>query len=163
MFAWLPLVSAHNAETPFPDISFKMFSNFILRTFNSDIFLASVLLMLFSLIENPELLNLHAKQKHPALYGEKQSVANGWIKALGKKIVEQLGNDPQLLFPTHNFNSSQWEQDFALKLNDFTELLGLTPYDKNGNLAQKLRSVSKKKINPVYCICPISMACTTAK
>jgi len=58
-----------------------MFSSFILRTFNPDIFLASVLLMLFSLIEN-----LHTKQKYPALYGEKKSVANGWIKALGKKI-----------------------------------------------------------------------------
>ena len=161
MFAWLPLVSAHNAETPFPVISFKMFSSFILRTFNPDISLASVLLMLFSLIENPELLNLHAKQKYPALYGEKKSVANGWIKALGKKIVEQLGNDPQLLFPTWNFNSSQWERDFALKLDGFIELLGLTPYDNNGNLIQKLKSVSKKEISPVYCVCPISMACTT--
>jgi len=36
-------------------------------------------------------------------------------------LVEQLGNDPQLLFPTWNFNSSQWEWDFALKLDGFIE------------------------------------------
>jgi hypothetical protein len=45
-------------ENPFPDIAFKDFSQFIGQHFISKISLFTVLVILFSLTENPELLNL---------------------------------------------------------------------------------------------------------
>jgi len=89
LFASLPMVSAHNQENPFPNITFRVFSDFILNTFASKISLANVLLILFSLLENPELLNLHARQKYPEVPGEKKSVASSWLKTFGKKLVEE--------------------------------------------------------------------------
>ena len=51
------------------------------QTFGSDISLATVLLLLFTMTENPELLSLHAHQQHPA-EGENKTVASGWIRSL---------------------------------------------------------------------------------
>jgi hypothetical protein len=76
---WLGFVpcvlAAGSTTTPFPDIPFHAFSQFILTTFNPDISLGTVLLVLFSLVENPDLLNLHAHQKHPKLQNEKKIIA----------------------------------------------------------------------------------------
>src|SRR6266498_307061 len=100
LFASLPMVSAHNQENQFPNI---VFSDFILNMFASKISLANVLLILFSLLENPELLNLHARQKYPEVSGEKKSVASSWLKTFGKKVVEELGNDPKIFFQQKEF------------------------------------------------------------
>ena len=63
-------------QTPFPKISFQQFSNFINGNFSPNISLATVLLLLFSLIKNPELLNLHAQQVHPVYCTEKKIQAS---------------------------------------------------------------------------------------
>ena len=157
------MVSAHNQENQFPNITFRVFSDFILNTFASKISLANVLLILFSLLENPELLNLHARQKYPEVSGEKKSVASSWLKTFGKKVVEELGNDPKIFFQQKEFLDNQWERDLTIKLDKLIDLLSLSPYNKNGKLIKKLKVTSKKEITPVHFICPISMACTTAK
>ena len=59
----LPTVVATSNMQSFPDITFKVFSNFVAQNFSSWVSLAKVLLVLFSLIENPDLLNLHGRQK----------------------------------------------------------------------------------------------------
>ena len=71
-------------QTPFPNISFQHFSNFINGNFSPNISLATVLLLLFSLIKNPELLNLHAQQAHPVYHNEKKIQASSWIKSLSR-------------------------------------------------------------------------------
>ncbi|KAF8815879.1 hypothetical protein BYT27DRAFT_7078727, partial [Phlegmacium glaucopus] len=44
-------------------------SEFVLSHFNSQVSLATVLILLFTMTENPELLSLHAQQQHP-VYNE---------------------------------------------------------------------------------------------
>ena len=61
----MPFVSAAPQTQPFPDVPFKNFNTFIEDTFGSKISLATVLLILFSMIEISELLNLYARQQHP--------------------------------------------------------------------------------------------------
>jgi hypothetical protein len=57
--AWLPLVSAESQFDKFPDVTFKVFSDFV-HQFGKDVSLATVLIVLFSLTSNPDLLGLHA-------------------------------------------------------------------------------------------------------
>jgi hypothetical protein len=75
---FMPSVSAAPQTQPFPDVPFKVFSTFIEDIFGPKISLATVLLVLFSMIENPELLSLHARQQHPS-EGENKTPASGWI------------------------------------------------------------------------------------
>lgn len=158
--AFLPYAAASNPTTPFPDIPFAIFSNFVLSTFNPDVSLTTVLLVLFSLIENPDLLNLHARQKHPIHRNEKRIVATGWMKSLSRALGNQLGDAGVLmLFPPKQILQDTWETDLTLKLDSFSEILGLTPY-KKGVFVQKLQTVSQKSIKPVVIICPMDMTCT---
>jgi hypothetical protein len=62
--AMLPVTSASSVGAPFPDIPFKSFSQFISQNFSSKISLSTVLVIMFSLTENPDLLNLHARQQY---------------------------------------------------------------------------------------------------
>ncbi|KAF8235898.1 hypothetical protein L208DRAFT_1534881, partial [Tricholoma matsutake] len=58
--ALLPITWASPTESPFPDIPFKLFSHFLTTNFSSKLSLSAALVILFSLTENPNLLNLHA-------------------------------------------------------------------------------------------------------
>ncbi|KAF8058226.1 hypothetical protein FPV67DRAFT_1565621 [Lyophyllum atratum] len=158
--AFLPCAAASGATTPFPDIPFAAFSDFVLTTFNPDISLATVLLVLFSLVENPDLLNLHARQKHPNQQNENRIVASGWLKSLSRALGDRLGVETGLLmlFKENQMLSDSWDTDLTMKLDGFSELLGLTPY-KQGVFSRQLRKVSQKSIEPVHVICPIDMTC----
>ena len=86
ILAFVPFVSAAPKTQPFPNLPFKVFSGFVEQTFGSDISLATVLLLLFTMTENPELLSLHARQQHPA-EGENKTVASGWIHSSSQDIM----------------------------------------------------------------------------
>ena len=58
----MPGVAAQGEERPFPDIPFRLFSSFVKENFSSKITLSQVLLVLFTITHNPDLLNLHARQ-----------------------------------------------------------------------------------------------------
>ena len=69
----IPRVAAQGSETPFPDIPFKLFSSFVKENFSSKITLSQVLLVLFTITDNTDLLSLHARKqnsqyldKHPS-------------------------------------------------------------------------------------------------
>ena len=81
LLSWLPTVAAQPPlpSKSFPNPTFQAFSNFILSNFHSEISLTTTLLVLFSLINNPELLNLHARQTHPAFPDENISKASGCV------------------------------------------------------------------------------------
>jgi CxC5 like cysteine cluster associated with KDZ transposases len=159
-FAFLPCVTASQATTPFPEIKFSIFSNFISSTFNPNISLATVLVVFFSLIENPELLNLHARQKNPQLSSENSIISSAWMHALCRQLKDHLPNDGFVrLFKKNEFTPVTWEDDLARKLDGFAECLGLTPY-QNGSFHKKLLPVSQKSIQPEYVICPLDMECT---
>ena len=59
ILASTPLVLATSPTMPFPNIPFSEFSEFINSQFSSGISLATVLTLVFSLMENPEFLNQH--------------------------------------------------------------------------------------------------------
>ena len=112
----LPGVSAQ-PETPFPNVSFDAFSKFILATFNADILLETMLFLFFSLLENPELLNLHGRQKNWQLYGERSAIAIGWLKMFAYIFANELGNSPEILFPDKEYMENHWESDLARKFD----------------------------------------------
>jgi len=66
----MPGVAANQDQQPFPNITFKMLNDFVLQNFSSQVSLATVLMVLFSLTENTDLLNLHSRQKIPSVVGE---------------------------------------------------------------------------------------------
>jgi EamA domain-containing membrane protein RarD len=59
-FAFLPVVTAVPDEGHFPNIPFKAFTQFVQENFSSRITLSQVLLVLFTITDNPDLLSLHA-------------------------------------------------------------------------------------------------------
>ena len=60
-----PGANAMPSEQAFPDISFKVFNYFIAQNFSSKITLATVLMLLSTMLENTDLLNLHQHQQNP--------------------------------------------------------------------------------------------------
>ncbi|KAF8806697.1 hypothetical protein BYT27DRAFT_7030534, partial [Phlegmacium glaucopus] len=65
-------------------------NDFVTTNFSSKVSLATILLVLFSLTDNPDLLNLHARQQHPSCSGEKKSALSGWIKCLARTLQSHL-------------------------------------------------------------------------
>ena len=64
-FAFLPIVAAVPDEGQFPNISFKLFNKFVQENFSSKITLSQVLLVLFTITDNHELLNFMPDNKIP--------------------------------------------------------------------------------------------------
>ncbi|KAF8961578.1 hypothetical protein BDZ97DRAFT_1664120 [Flammula alnicola] len=159
------LVSAARTESPFPDISFSAVSGIIESKFGSKISLATVLALLFTLTENTDLLNLHSRQQHPEHPGENKTRTTGWMIALAKALIEQLGDKKSSLLHDgegEDLSSKEEARLIATKLDNMAINLNLTPYDDDDAYAGKLLSVSLKDIQPVHMICPASLVCGTA-
>ena len=92
----LPGVSA-SSERDFPDITLKVFNDFVKDNFSSKVTLSTILLVLFSLTNNPELLSLHAKQQNPTAKGENAVHVSAWMKALVCALIERLGGKSDTL------------------------------------------------------------------
>jgi len=156
----MPLVSAAPPTQPFPEISFSVFSMFIEDTFGPKISLATVLLVLFSMTENPELLSLHARQQHPS-EEENKITASGWIRSLSRAMMHRLQDNTESLFRPGEFVPRQNHQVSVLstKLDKLATLLNLTPYDSDGKFQRKLLPPSYTEIQAVHVICPSSTIC----
>ena len=160
----LPMVAAMPEEHGFPDLTFKAFNEFIKANFSSKVSLATVLLVLFTMTENPDLLNLHARQKNPSCPGEYKVKASGWIKALASALQNRLADKQGMLFKSEerqNKPNHELITPLALKLDAMADLLNLSSYDDTGRYKGKLRPVSHAAIKPVFIICPISPTCIT--
>ena len=84
--------------------------------------------------KNPELLSLHAWQQNP-IYSEENSVqVSGWMKALAKKLTNQLEEKTQTLFKKSEWplNEDQIIISLEKKLDGLAKLLNLFPYNKKG-------------------------------
>jgi hypothetical protein len=161
--AFLPLASATPDRNPFPNVPFSAFAKFVEDNFGSRISLATILMILFTLTNNPDLLSLHARQQTYRLSGENTQTVTGWIKALARAVEERLQGDTDMLFHDEESKSSHPNQvttSIGLKLDQFSKLLGLHPHDDNKKL-EKLKPISNTAIEPVYIICPQSMECET--
>lgn len=163
-FVFLPVATALPEESSFPDLSFKVFSNFIKNNFAAEITLSQVLLSLFTLTENPDLLNLHTRQQNPKYPGEVHSSNSGWIKALACGLQEKLGDDANILFNNQKFSTMSNDQithDISGKLDGFAKTLQLYPYNSQGHFKGKLKPISYESIQAVHVICPNAAVCET--
>ena len=95
LLIWSYLVSftyATSAQHSFPNILFSLFSDTVQSHFGTDVSLATVLAILFTLVENPDLLNLHFHQQNPQCSGENKIQVSGWIIALVNSLMTQIGD-----------------------------------------------------------------------
>ena len=162
LLCYLPLVSA-SEQQPFPEITFKVFSQFIEQNFNSSITLSTVMMLLLTMTENTTLLSLHARQQNRKYTGEYSTTATGWIRSLARAVQTKLDNRGEQLLDANN-ESQKGEQAIValgLKLDLLAKLLKLYPYNAKGQFTGKLKPVSNKNIEPAYVICPDSVVCET--
>jgi hypothetical protein len=161
----LPVTWASSAEAPFPDISFKTFSQFITQNFSSKLSLSTALVILFSLTENSDLLNLHARQQYVKCQGEHRVQASGWIKALARTLQKQINTHQTRPLKMKNVAKGMDEEQetvaLGLKLDSLAKVLRLHPYDSNEHFQGKLQPISHKSIQPALTICPNAMECQT--
>jgi hypothetical protein len=163
MIFLIPHVLASPQSAPFPDIGFQEFSDFIINNFGNKISLPTVIMMLLSMTNNPELLSLHFKQ-NPG------SKATSWIKCLARAIIEQLGdNNADTLFSEYELsmfkNATARESNvssLAVKLGEFSHLLGFYPFNNKQKFTGTLQRISHSSIQPALLICPNSSVCLTA-
>ena len=162
----LPMTTAVSSERPFPDISFKDFSKFVNSNFSAQVSLSTVLLVLFTMMENSDLLNLHARQKNPQCNGELKQSPSGWIRALAQSLIDRLEGKTNSLF-TKSEHPKTLGNDLitplTIKLDKFIDVLKLNPFSKSGKLMGKLWPVSYQEITAIHLICPQSMECEDIK
>ena len=165
VLAKLPVAFAFSEPGPFPDISFKAFSSFIEGTLGPTVSLSTVLLLVLSTLENPELFSLHARQQCPKYEGEGRSSASGWVKHLARAVQDRLADKTDQLFRKHDIgkqsSSDQVLTIISAKLVALAHVLQFYPSDDHSNYSGKLQPVSLKAIQPILIICPDSVECET--
>ena len=145
-----PGANAVQNEQPFPDVTFKVFNTFIEENFTSKISLATVLMLLFTINKNTDLLNLHQRQQNPQLKEvEKRMELGAWIKSLAHEIQIQTDAKFKMFFKQSDGLKSLPDTEvinrLRTKLNNFATMLGLKAYGSDNKLIKKLRPISKKK------------------
>ena len=171
LLALIPSVSVSvptSPTSPFPDITFATFSSFITGNFNSDISLATVLVLLSSLTENPELLNLHGRQQHSKVQGENHSSLSTWMKMFSRLLLgKRLRDDWRELFhpadrvylaDNEPYNTTAVNA-LSTKLNGLVSVLGLNAFKHTGKLRHRRREISCKDTEPLRLILPQSYEC----
>ena len=161
--ATLPTTSALPNESAFPNISFSKFNFFVQKNFSSDVSLATVLMVLFTLTNNPGLLSLHARQQNPEVSGENKVEITGWIKGLARALHEKLAAQVVTLQTDDerdkNMANSALINSLGQKLDLLSKDLKLYPYNSRGKFQGKLKTVSHAAIQPALVICPDSIEC----
>jgi hypothetical protein len=159
----MPSASAIPNGAAFPDMTFKAFNILVEDIFGSNISLATVIMVLLSITNNPNLLSLHARQQNPAVRGERKIEVTAWIKALANALHDKLEDDIHTLqkdneTDTKNSNTALINS-VGRKLDQFSKDLGLYPYNSRGKFQGKLETISHAQIQPVIVICPESVEC----
>ena len=160
----LPLVAAAPIEQQsFPDIPFLQITKFIQKNFDSTVSLSTVLMLLFTITENTDLLNLHFSQR-AAQVKEHSTLVTGWIRGLASTVKQRLEEENASLLKESDMDAEGSEQKtiitIGLKLDALARLLGLNPLNKSGRFRAKLKPVSNKQIQAAYTLCPNTPICT---
>lgn len=162
----LPLIAALPEQEAFSNVSFKIFSQFIKENFSSKISLSQVLIILFTVADNPDLLSLHARQQNPIYKGENKSSSSGWIRGLARALQDRLEENTKKLFKHQEAKSDKSDEqiigDIGNKLDSLTKVLKLYPCDENGIFQGKLKAYSYESIQPAQVICPNAVVCETS-
>jgi hypothetical protein len=162
----LPVVVALEKPHVFPNISFKVFSGFVENTFGPTVSLSTVLLLMFSVLGNPDLMSLQARQQCPKYKGERRSEASGWIKHLSRALQDHLGRDTAQLFQKHDIGKDTTDDEMltviSTKLVALAQVLQFYPVNSQGRYMGKLKPVSQKAIQPILIVCPSTIECETS-
>ncbi len=159
-----PGVQAAAPELSFSDVSFDIFNIFIQSTFSSKISLSTVLMLLFTITGNTDLLNLHARQQNSQFSYEQKRDSSPWMNSLARAIQRQTNKRKlKTLFKkkeiSEDLMGEESKEMLSIKLNSFANLLGLNSFGPNGELIQKLAPVSNHDIQPILVLCPTSYEC----
>jgi CxC5 like cysteine cluster associated with KDZ transposases len=121
---WLPLVTTQ-PTSPFPDISFDDFNTFVQENYDADISLSSVLLILFTVLENLQLLNLHFCRCQQKFKGETSSTL--WLDCLARLLGHRFAENEPLLHPScASLSSSLHGLALLLNLNEPLDSVNLS-------------------------------------
>jgi hypothetical protein len=159
-----PGVHAAANEGAFPDITFKVFSAFIADTFGPKVSLSTVLMLLFTLNANTDLLNLHAHSKKKQFQYEQVRSSSTWMNALSGSIQKNTTmKQMKSLFKQdempQNVLGEEATELTSIKLNAFADFLNLNPYGSDGIFKQKLYPISNNSIEPLLVLCPTFYCC----
>ncbi len=92
----IPVVSAAPNHEALSNITFRVFAEFVEENFSSTVSLATVLVTLFTISDNSDLLSLHSRMQHPKM-DERSHTITGWTLACA--LSEKLGqNNTKRLF-----------------------------------------------------------------
>ena len=132
--------------------------------FSPHVSLATVLLVLFTMTENSDLLNLHARQNNPQCVGELRQSSSGWIRALARSLYDRFLENTTSLFrkaelPEEISSKNDFVTPVSIKLGMLMDVLKLNPFSKSGKLKKKVLPVSHQEISAVHITCPQSMEC----
>jgi hypothetical protein len=165
---WLFLagsVSAMPLETHgFPELSFLEFSNFITANFAPSISLQAVLIILLSVLENPETLTLHARQQVKILQPEKGRKMTSWITTFSQLLVARLGQDgDELLGPVTRTDRSlnTPAERLSVRIESLAKLLDTFPQMTCTRYTPAPHH-SSQSIELIHLICPPSFECEKA-
>ncbi|KAF8870354.1 hypothetical protein CPB84DRAFT_1855627 [Gymnopilus junonius] len=142
----------------FPNLPFSVFAHFVENNFSSHVSLATVLTVLFSMTENTDLLNLHARQKRKEFEDEQGRVSNSWIRAFAHAVMHHLQDSTSTLFQSQNrpTTEAQHVDYLSYMLDDLASILKLTPhYNDRNELRFKVQPVSYKSIQAAAVITSI--------
>ena len=116
------------------------------------------------LIENPDLLNLHARQRIKVLDSERATQATGWLKCLSQALYEctYKQHREEMLFTSSDLLQFTSEDKritpLTIKLDQLAVVLELNQREKK-RPKTKLVPISQKQIWPVLVICSRSTIC----
>jgi hypothetical protein len=168
-FFFLPTVMAASMDgtqnCAFPNIAFKAFNDFVTANFSSKISLGTVLLILFSITENSDLLSLHGRQQKKMFQEEHATKTTAWIKALSRGVKARVPGDARKMFKKSNRPDSDDEliTSLAVMLDGLAKVLKLVPFDDNDEFTGKLWPISHENIQAVRVICPDAVVCMSAQ
>lgn len=139
-----------------PQISFQAFTDVINTIFNNNISLSTVLVILLTITENPEILSLHACQQLGIVHGEKSSQQTGWLCNMSCAFLGKLGTATfNSLFFQEQSNHSENEnfELLAEKLDVLIKALNLYPVNRYGRLEGELESIEHESIQVIPLLC----------
>ena len=165
----LPSVTAMSIhgtqERAFPDVAFNAFSDFVTTNFSSKISLGTVLMLLFTITDNSELLSLHGRQQKRVFQEEYSRMTTGWIIALAKGVKSRLQGDARKIFKKRDRPDSDDDliSSLADMLDELAKTLKMTPFNEDKEFTGTMASVSHACIEPVRVICPNAVVCLSAQ
>ena len=163
----LPSVSAMSVQgaQEFPNVTFKVFNDFVMENFSSKVSLGTVLLLLFTVTENTELLSLHGRQQKRTYSEEYSTQTTGWIKALARGVKSRLQEDARKIFKKNDRpNSDDYLiTSLTVMLDRLAKALNLMPFNEDDVFTGKLQPINHEHIQPVRVICPDAVVCLSAQ